>query len=160
MANRKFSKAQKDYIKALAMYETAIELEKECKAKVLAKNIFYSEPFECGIPARSHPAERILDPRSDFEMKEADFDTYCKLCFEEYKKAGIAPEDYQKAADWPYKKTLMDAEEALIGWGWSMLRKQPQWMKVGKTLDDFRGKLKFHLEIRKQVIDLTMKLPA
>jgi hypothetical protein len=153
MANRKFSPAQLNYMEAMALYQTISGIEEECKIKVLAENVFYTAP-EWG------ENRRITSPKSDYLMTDTDSETYFNLTFIEYQKRGIAPKDCHTVASWEAQKAFMQAERELIEWGYSIMRILPEWKKVGKELEAFKDVLDYHLEIRKQVIDLTMKLQA
>lgn len=154
--NRNFSPAQQNYMKAKALYETVKEIEAECKTKVLQEHKFYVEEQEDRYNRLDHG--RILKPNSDFLMSESDFDSYCKLCFDEYKKAGLDPEHYNAVVSWPYREALNKSENDLIDWGWSILRTLLKWNEVAQTLEDFRSKLGHNLKVRQQVVDLTMKI--
>jgi GNAT superfamily N-acetyltransferase len=153
--NRKFSPAQMAYMKALAAYETVRDIEKECKLKVLSEHEFFPVP-EWG------EVERIpaTEPITDYLMSDSDFEKYCKLVYAEYQKRGIAGKDHYAVPSWPYHKALMDAENALIEWTYEVLRTKPEWKIYGEMLEEFRGKLAHHLQIKKQVVELAMRLAA
>jgi hypothetical protein len=144
----RMSQAQRNYIAAKARHEATKEIDRTCKTKVLAENDFRAE--ETG--------ERITSPNSDFLMSEADFEKYCVLCFEEYKKHGLYLPDWNTTADYLSFPALMQAEKELIDWGLSNLQRAPEWASIAADVEQLRKALSYRLDIRKKVIDLTLKL--
>jgi hypothetical protein len=151
---RKPSKAQQNYMIAKANHEAVCQIEKECKTKVLTENVFFvSEEWE-------ERGSRITDPIIDYLMNDADSDKYFRLCYEEYLKNGIAAEDYLTCPTYKPFQALLKAEKELIDWSYKGLRKLPQWGRYAAVLEPFKDKLDYHLDIKKQVIDLAMRLSA
>lgn len=79
---------KENYYIAKAEYILVKEKTEEIQTAILANNVFYRENKwqEDGKKEK----ERILDPFKDFLMSDEDFIKYLDMCFEEYKKAGIA----------------------------------------------------------------------
>jgi len=97
------SKQQK-YLLINAEVETLKEIDGENKRRALNENCFITED----------EGKRITDPSSDFLMSEADFKNYCKLVFEENKKAGLDVTDYNIVACWKKEQELKKIENELL----------------------------------------------
>jgi len=153
---RKFSPAQMKYMKAKAMHETIVNLEKQCKEKVLEQNDFWSVPVE-GIDEKT---ERILKPGYDFTMSDKDFIEYCKLAREQYQAIGIETPDYNTSPTYKSRPALKKAERELIEWGWLILRSHPKYSAVAAGIENLKKEITHNTEIREKVIDLTLSLVA
>jgi hypothetical protein len=130
---------------AKVMLETIKEKQKECQKKVLKENTFYTTEGERATI------------ENEFMINDKDYIKYLKLCFEEYKKAGLKPRHWGKALDYPYWQILKKAEEQLIKWGYSQMKKAKEY-KNKKDLDYLFEKIKTNLKYRDKVIDLTLRL--
>ena len=87
--DRKMLKQLKEnYLTALAMEQTIAEQVKEIKTDILAANAFYvAEEWQ-----ERRGAERIDNPAHDYLMNDDDFSRYVSMCYEVYKRQGIADE--------------------------------------------------------------------
>ena len=154
---RKFSAARTVYMMARAKHETICEIEKEVKTRILADNIFMSEEveFENG---RTIPSERILDPNADFMMNEEDSHKYWRICHDEYTKAGLVIPDYLTTPTFESFPALKKAEKDLIEWGYSLMKKLPQYKTHEKDLEMLKERASWDMETRDKMIDLTMNI--
>lgn len=155
MPKRKFSPAQQAYIQAKAEHDTLEKLAEKIQIQVLAKHEFYTEPDD-----DTEQPERITHPMSDYRMSDDDFIRYLKLCYAEYQKHGIAPKGYDTVVTHEAWLKLKKAEQDLIEWGYSILRKMPEYKKHANDLEALKEHIKYNIEAREKLIDLTLQLSA
>lgn len=137
-------KEKKNYLTAKAKYETVLRLKKECQEKVLNENEFYTTEGE------------KVNLLNDYLMSDNDSIKYWKLCFTEYKNAGLNPRNYDDVIDYRYQEELRKAEDNLIEWGKSKIKGLTAFKLNAKDLEYLYKGIKYNLEIREKVINLTM----
>lgn len=138
--------AKKNYQTAKVNYEMVLKLKKECQEKVLSENEFYTTEGE------------KVNLLNDFLIDDDNFVKYLKLCFEEYKNAGLNPKHYNNAIDYPYMTQLRKAEDNLIEWGKSKIKKLAAYQLNAKDLENLYKEIKHNFKIREKVINLTMSI--
>ena len=151
---REFSPAQLAYVEAKAKQETVSSIVNECKTKVLSEHIFIAEDDN------ARDITRITKPSQDFLMSDEDFTTYCKLTHAEYLKQGLKVEDFDACPEWPFNKARMDAEKALIDWGYTVVRTLPEYKQNAKDIQRLMEVAERSPELRDRMINLTMRLDA
>jgi len=115
-----FIKARENYLIALAMNETNISLDGECKQEVLNENIFkFGRDSICQDVGR-----RITNTKLDYNMSDKDFIKYCKLSHLKRKSKGLIlpydkyehskKEPWNLTADCESRPILRLAEKAFI----------------------------------------------
>lgn len=157
---RKLSPAQNAYMLARANYETIAEIEKDCKNRVLAENIFviadeWEEDF----------GQRITDHRTDYLMSDEEFTRYVNLCFVAYKKEGIALKTCELTPSGPAWETLKQAEKNLLAWSKQQtLGNNGIARKFGLSshkiadIEKVFAAAKHNIDLRHQLVDLALKL--
>jgi len=136
---------QNNYYVAKAANETVKSLENELKTRVLTENEFYTEPGE------SEPATRIINPRSDYRMSDADFERYLDLCHALKPEFGLT-HPKENTADCLTSKALKDAENKLLDFGVIILPETPEFDRT--AMDKIRN----HWKYRGEMIELICKL--
>lgn len=136
---------QMNYAKALAYYEKMKDLDFEIKNKVLKDNDFFEEGT----------TRRIIEPKRDYLMSDKDFENYLDLCYNEQRKKGLNFKRDEVITELA-RELLVDAEEALLDWGESIVAKHNDPRLPVKTFQDLRNNRV--LSTRQKLVDLTMKL--
>lgn len=145
---KEFKQAQRNYLQSKANDETVKKIDKETKIKVLKTHEFYTE-YIPELP--EEPIERILDPIGDFRMSEKDFETYCKLVYEENKKSGVYTPDWNTTVDYKTRKELIEAENKLFEIG--------QYIIPNSVRETLKGAFTDY-KYRDYIIDLMIKCDA
>lgn len=150
---KEFVKAQKGYLLAKANNETVKRIDKENKTKVLQAREFYTE-YIAELP--EEPIKRILEPIEDYRMSESDFETYCKLVYEENIKSGLKIPDigielYYTSVDCETRKALEEAEKQLFEAGQ---------FTIPNSIKESLKKAFINYKYKEELIDLLIKLDA
>jgi len=145
----KMSNVKSNYMIAKAQYDAVVQTKEDGQEKVLKENVFYTPD-----------GRRATNDFMMIDVNEKDYIKFLKLCYPEYKKAGLNPKDYNDPIDWKYHEKLIKAENELIAWGKSKIINYPQYKINAKDLEKLSEKIKYNFKYRDKVIDLTLRLSA
>jgi len=138
---QEFIKARTLYLKALAIHETTLKIDKESSIKVLKNNEFKN----------TEDNTIIRKPESDYLMNDEDFTEYLKLKHQERNNRGLRIPNAETTSDYKTFKLLNWARKQFIE---VALKSFPK--KLSKELNKLKER--YIYKITEKFIDLCLKV--